>query len=503
MPKLLQQIMGALERGQRFVTRDVWRIGRPGEEVPHGLIIKQVRAAILLMQGMVEETFLLRASALTFATLLFIVPFLVFMFYFIQTFNLGDQVYERMDAELIQVVAWVRGVETGELEGETSVLGGEEKTEAKAEAKAEANNRRLQQQIVGAIFPIFSSDAHLADESVYQNPIKLVADLAQQGATNPQAITLTGLLFVLSTVFGFMRNVESAFNGIWGVRRTRSPFRTISDYMMVTLLLPFVAAVVLGVTAALENDYVAEILGPLAIGLRGAQFLMICLTFTMLYYFVPNARVRIRYALMGGLVAGALWVLCSWGYIKFQVGLTRYALFFSGFALFPLLLMWLFLSWLILLSGALLTFAYQNEKTFAMERFADDASYAYREALAVRIVLEMARRFRRGQAALSVAEAAGAWNVPTRLLNETLDCLAAAKLASECATEPVTYLPARSPDTTTLLDIAHAMREEGRDPSLLRQDHEYRSLYQSLEGADGDVLSATVTELVMRLDQDQ
>ena len=311
---------------------------------------------------------------------------------------------------------------------------------------------------------------------------------------------MAGLLFILSTVFGFMRNVESAFNRIWGVHRTRSHLRTLSDYLMITLLLPFVAAAVLGISAALESTFIRGLLGPFAMGIRGAQFLMICLTFSLLYWGVPNTRVRIPYAVLGGVVAGVLWILCSWAYVKFQFGLARYMLFFSTFALFPLLLMWIYASWLILLFGALLTFAYQNEKTFAMERLSDEATYAYREALAVRTVVEMARRFQHGLPGLSVREAAEAWNVPTRLLNDTFDCLTNAKLAVECATQPVTYHPARAPQTTRIIDVVRAVREEGRDPSLLREDTAYRPLYDALDRAETRYLESTVASLAGHLD---
>ncbi|MCC6142452.1 MAG: hypothetical protein IT368_01470, partial [Candidatus Hydrogenedentes bacterium] len=100
MRKFIGNIFEALERGHRFVTHDVWRIGKPGEELPRGFIIKNVRVVILVIWGIIEEQFLLRASALTFATLLFIVPFLTFMFFFIQAFNLGEGFYGYISSEV-------------------------------------------------------------------------------------------------------------------------------------------------------------------------------------------------------------------------------------------------------------------------------------------------------------------------------------------------------------------------------------------------------------------
>jgi membrane protein len=206
---------------------------------------------------------------------------------------------------------------------------------------------------------------------------------------------------------------------------------------------------------------------------------------------VPNTRVKFRYALLGGLVAGLLWVTMSWGYIKFQFGLAQYALFFSTFALFPLFLLWIYTSWLILLFGAVVAYAYQNEKTFAMERLAGEAPFAYREAVAVRTMIEICRRFTAGSAPLTVQEAAEAWNVPTRLLMELLDCLTLARLTTACA-DPVGWQPARAPENIRVRDVVMAMREQGQDPSLFRRDKSFLPLFTKLEAADAALLDANM-----------
>jgi membrane protein len=90
MRDLFQRSIGALQRGQRFVTHDVWHVGRPGEEIPHGFVIKHIRVVILLFKNVVQDDLLLRASALTFATTLALVPFLAIMFLVIQTFHLDE-----------------------------------------------------------------------------------------------------------------------------------------------------------------------------------------------------------------------------------------------------------------------------------------------------------------------------------------------------------------------------------------------------------------------------
>ena len=515
----IRRANAAWKRGKQFIRHDIWYIGKPGETIPSGFFIKQLRVGILLVRGLMEETLLLRASALTFTTLLFIVPFLVFMFSFIQTFHLGDQIYSKIsgwvDHRIEQVVDVVRGShEEKSAEENTPVTPSEEDEEVPEEdpmlTKAETpppdvetspdpasvttgstdSDKRLADDIMRTLLPSFTNgddDEDLAD------PVAFIVGLVEEKATDMKTLGLTGLMYVLITVLGLMRNVEWSFNKIWGVAETRNLLRSLSDYLMITLLLPIVAAGMLGITAALTTN---EMLGNFSIVLRGSQVLIISLTFSLLYYLVPNTTVQIRCALIGGLVAGIAWTLTAWAYVTFNVGLAKYTFFFSTLALFPMLLFWIYLSWLILLFGALVTFAYQNEKTFALERLSSKASYAYREAVAVRLMVEMARRFSDSEAAFSVGELAEAWNVPSRLIHEALEILVDARLVTVCSTKPATYQPSRATDKIHICDVIRALREHGEDPSELRDEATYRTLYEKLGKPDITCLNATVADIV-------
>jgi len=265
--------------------------------------------------------------------------------------------------------------------------------------------------------------------------------------------------------------------------------------MLLTFMLPFVAAFIMGISAALENSYVLEILGPAALLLRGAQFLVLSLSFTLVYFFVPNTKVQFRYALIGGLVAASLYMLNSWIYIKFQYGLINYTNFFFAFALFPVLLMYIYFSWLLLLFGALVSFAYQNEKTFALERLAAETTTAYKESLAVRTMLELSFRFKNSLEPLQIKEAAELWNVPTRLLQETLDILKDNRMVIATDSIPSSFHLARSAHSISVLEVVNAIRNTGRDPSLLREEADYKVVYEGLDTADPQVLTQSIQSL--------
>jgi membrane protein len=464
MMRFLQQIVDALERGRRFVAHDVWRIGLPGEEIPHGLIIKHIRVAILLVKGLVRDDLMLRASALTFATILAVVPFLAITFFLIQTFNVGESIAE-----------WL------------APIVGRPATDT---LSPDSQKNRF----IALLFQGFDQTAGSTGEPL-ANPVNLIVKYAERSA-NAGTLTLAGLIFVLTTVFGLMMNIENCFNRIWGVGRRRSWYRIFSDYVMILLLLPFLVAGVLSVTAILESTTISERLGPFAFGLSGVKYVVSWLVFAALYFLVPNTRVKFRYALPAGVIAGTGWCLVSLAYVRFQFGLPRYNILYSTFAQVPVLLMWLYLSWLILLVGAEITFAYQNEKTFAMERFAERASYAYREAVGLWAMTEICKRFDGGLSGLSVSAAAEAWNIPTRLLNETLRQLEEARLVVQSATNPPTYQPARSIDKITAAEVITCLHEAGQEPSALRQDTVFRRLVDKVRTCPGGPAACTIGDLI-------
>ena len=491
MSRLIQSLGDALGRGRRFVVHDAWRVGLPGEEIPHGLIIRHIRVAILLVKGVVRDALPLRASSLTFATILSIVPFFAIMFFMIQTFDLGESLGSL--GELLSPAAGGEGRSVS-----PAVPGVGETTSPAPPMTGEEKNRKLWEDFIGLVFRGFEqgSDTGAADTVV--NPVKAIVHYAERGS-NPRTLTLAGVVFVLTTVLGLMMNIETSFNTIWGIRNRRSWYRMLSDYIMVLILLPFLTAGVLSLTAILQSASVAERLGRFAVGLHGIQYAIAWVFFTALYFLVPNTRVRLRYALLAGIVAGTMWCLLSLAYVKFQFGLRNYNIVYATFAQVPLLLMWVYCSWLVLLFGAELTFAYQNEKTFAMERLAEGASHAYREAVGLWAMIELGKRFDAGLPGLSAEASAERWNVPLRLLNDTLRQLEEARLVVQCASNPPTYLPARSLEKIAVADILTCLRESGRDPSGLRRHNAFRNLLTSLEAGSKSAGSRTIADIIREM----
>ncbi len=532
----IRNFFEALRRGHRFATHDIWRIGRPGEKIPRGFIIKQIRVAILLVSNVVHGTLMLRAAALTFATLLAIVPCLAILFYMIQTFGLDEAIFEAAKVKVNLAVESAAELlaksddadsapDAGGVDSDDPEAGLEPGAEVETLEEGSPDTASVEDPLPDASPPAPSAnpqDAHDAasleirmllrqifvptssgSDEDYVDPVEelfgLADTLADEAANNPGALLVSGFILFFTTVLGLMRNIETSFNHIWGLSRTRSWFRMIGDYMLITILLPFVGAAVLGVSAALQSETVSDSLGALSSLLWMLQYAMVCLVFSALYFVVPNTKVRASCALLGGVVAGCLWLFLAWGYVEFQFGITRNVVVYATFAQIPLLLMWIYSSWIILLFGCEVSYAYQNEETFAMERFAGEATYAYRETLGLRAMLDIGLRFDEGRPGLDPESAAKELNVPHRLLTETLDHLEKAGLVAACATDPVTYQPAKALGKLTVGEIVTALREVGRDPSLLREDETYRPLLDGVRAGSLAESDATIANLIARL----
>lgn len=537
MNQRIRNLKDQFRRARHFVMQDIWRIGKPGEEIPSGLLIKQVRVLFLLLTKLLDGHLMLRASALTFATLLSIVPILAVIFYIIQTFNLGEEVYANIQTKLENAI--VASAEKMPGLGTHKVDDSEEDSPDALEAVGEDDSIPEDSAVPEEVTPDTEEDTTsventeedanappkneenqaLQDRFILQfsqgvgqqnddmeNPVEWLVDLsntlvslADEAAQNKAAFGISTIVLILTTVFGLMKNIEKSFNSVWGVRRTRSWYRMMSDYLVITIALPFVMAGVLGVSAALQSERVLVALGPMAMLVQSSQFFLIVLVFTGLYYVVPNTRVRLGYALFGGIMSGTLWILLTWFYIHFQVGLAKYQAVLSVFAQFPMLLMWIYSSWAILLFGSEITYAYQNEKTFAMERFADQASFAYRAALGLRAIIEVGSRFQHNEGPLHIESAALEWNVPSRLLTQILEQLEESGFITECATDPISYQPARPLDRIRAGDILQSLHERGEDPSLLLQDDAYRDIFEEYLNPSNGIHATTIADMIVRV----
>jgi len=274
-----------------------------------------------------------------------------------------------------------------------------------------------------------------------------------------------GFAMLFYTVVSLMQKIERAFNHTWHITRERSLGEQFRDYLSVILIGPILVLTAVGIMASLMNTAVVEMLSaiqPFGILIKStvklAPFVMIVGAFTFIYMFIPNTRVNLRAALIGGLVAGVLWNWTGWIFASFVVNSAQYAAIYSTFATLILFLIWLYLGWLILLIGASIAFHNQHPEYVTATRRELRLSNRVREKLALLIAYMISRRFYRqgpNWTADALAQRLGAPMDATELVLSSLERVG---ILARTIGEPAAYLPARPLENTLIADVLHAVR---------------------------------------------
>lgn len=298
--------------------------------------LKIVRVGLLAIREFFDDRVTLRASAMTFYSLLSLVP--------IAAFALGLAGLAQLDTDLVQ-----------------------------------------------AVYSAFPQQRVVIDQV-----LALSRSLLE--LTHTRLIALSALVVGGGSILKVLMHMDRSFSDIWGIHRLRSWWRRIIDYIALLLILPAFLLVSSGVTLFLsqelswieaQNSFLSH-LGPLITALiLFLPFFLVAALFTFLYLFVPNTRVRFLSALVGGLTAGLFYQVVQWGYIRFQKTVSHYDIVYGGLAALPLLLIWIELSWLILLVGAEISFAYQNTERYEFAKEAKRISRRMERLLTIYLLSEL------------------------------------------------------------------------------------------------------------------
>ena len=282
------------------------------------------------------------------------------------------------------------------------------------------------------------------------------------------ALGSVGFITLFFTVVSLMGTIEESFNHIWRVKAPRKLARRVSDYLSAILVGPVLVFAAVTITATLQNNAIVHAFMSLqALGtvilvlLRLVPYLTLWGAFTFVYVFIPNTRVKIRSAAVGGLVAALLWQSVGWGFAVFVASSTRYYVIYSSFAILLLFLLWLHIGWVIVLLGAQVSYAHQHVRYFQGERDLLAQSPAGREKLALHMMLLIGRNFYHGLDPLDVSELAARLRLPAGITKELLDMFTQTKLVLPLADEE-TFVLGRDPETISIKEILDCVRNAGR-----------------------------------------
>lgn len=389
-----------LKRVRTFLRDELWRFDplRPAERT----LVRSLQFAMMVGEGFVRDQLLLRASALTYFSVLAIVPLL-------------------------------------------------------AIASAVVTALGVTENVVG---PIIDQFAVVVPEAAEQlRGVLASTDLGALGAVGALALLLT-------TVLG-ISNVERALNHIWGVRHERPLSRRVPDYLAVLIVGPVLMGVGLSLATTVKSQWVVQKLleepifrSAFELGLRELPTVLLAGGFCFLYWFMPNTRVRFLAALLGGVFSALAVNAVLAGYVGLSVGVARAQALYGVFAQLPLFFVWIYFFWAIALLGAEISFAVQNLSLYRREVRDAQRSPADREALGLRVAVEVAGQFRRGDAPLDTQALSEALDAPVRGVRDVSARLVdAGVLARQALGDGGEALGmARSPASVQVLDVLDAMR---------------------------------------------
>lgn len=319
-----------------------------------------------------------------------------------------------------------------------------------------------------------------------------------------------GLVFLLYTVVSLTQKVESSFNFVWQVERLRALAQRFSSYLTVILVGPVLMFTALGVTATVMNTSLVQYLisvKPLGevivLGSRLIPYLLVIAAFTFIYMFIPNTRVKLLPAVVGGVVAGVLWQTSGWAFAAFVATSTNYAAIYSGFAILILLLIWLYLSWMILLLGAQVAFYVQHPQYVTREPVRFDLSNRLRERLALQLMFMVADHHLNGREPWTLDAFAQHLGLPMQPVNQVLRLMINTGFVAETNEEPPAYLPRRDIETIALADLLEVVRSAGESrlltvKSLPHQDQVEDAMESVRRAVQQQLGARTLRDLVVQ-----
>ena len=325
---------------------------------------------------------------------------------------------------------------------------------------------------------------HTFDEQ--QAVVGKLADFAEQSLSQggEGVILGTGLLLLLWAGYRVLSHLELTMNRIWEVKGARSFARRFSDYMALFFICPIFVLVSVSLTAYFsteihtlaESQSIFRLVVPL---LNLIPFVLLWILFTFLYIFVPSVRVNFMAAFWAGFITSAIYQMIQWGYIYFQVGVASYSAVYGTLAALPLFLIWLYISWLIVLMGAKMTFAFQNVNAYEFITKDVHLSHHFRHILCLRITQMVVSRFEQGKPPPTAIELSNALIIPLPLVNRlTLHLIDSNVLSDVRRGRGQTYgfQPATSTEKLTIKDVLDMISRKGEEIPLPEGDDVERIL---------------------------
>lgn len=452
-----------------------------------------------------------RASALAYSTLLALIPTLAIAMSIASTFlkNQGEAGIEKFIVRFVDSITPPAPLSTNLEQSVTNSA--EPASPANAGTTADLTNAP------GTDFGL-ANNAESPSASAAETDAKAatarrtMARKINEFIQNTQSGTLgvTGTLVLIFVAISMLSRIETTFNDIWGVARGRSWFMRIVLYWGVITLAPILVAVAVGLATGPHLDATKSLVGHLpyvgsflfGLGLQLLPILLLCLSFGAFYKLIPNTRVDWGAALVGGLAGGLLIHANNAVSVLYVSRVVSNSRIYGGLGLVPVLMIGLYFSWLLLLFGAQVAYAFQNRSAYLEEKQVESINQRGREFVALRLMTLIGQRYLEGEPPAGIGRMSEQLGVPTRLVRQIMQTLAGARLVAETAGVDPGYLPVRPMERITCHDILQALRSSHGQELSTRDEPARAEVYgefQRIQEAERQAASAvTMLALVHR-----
>jgi membrane protein len=405
---------------QKFIEEDIWRMRKDNTNIRQFWLIRTVRIFVIAVKRFLTDDCMVKASALTYYSLLSVVPVVALAFAIAKGFGFRDTLEEQLHQRLVgheEVVQWVQDFALSYLDN-----------------------------------------------------------------TKGGMIAGVGVVILLFSVIKILSDIESSFNDIWGVKKARSMVRKFSDYisfmLVSTVLLVVSSSFMVFITSSIEVFDLGRIATPIITW--ASPYLLIWVVFTLMFMLMPNTKVQLTSAIFGGIIAGSLFLLLQFAYITFQVGMSKYNAIYGSFAALPLFLIWMNSSWLIVLLGAELSYAHQNEKSYEFETDSLKISDDYRRLVSLLVVKYVVDNFKNELPAPSMSDLSVSLKLPIRLVSELVRKLEVAGILVEVkfqdSEQEAGFAPAFDIDKMTITCVVDKLEKFGTSDFHFEETEDYIKL---------------------------
>ncbi len=394
----------------RFLKHDIWSYTNEDVRGTYRWLMNIFKAVYLSIRFFMAHRIMERASALTYYTLLALVP----------------------------TVALILGIGRG--------FG-------------------MQEMLMKVLHDTFPGQAEVIDY------ISNFAEQYLERATSSVVIGI-GVILLLWVIYSLIGNIEDVFNGIWQVKSGRSTIRKITDYLSIIFLVPMILIISSGTQLFLQTYIMTDMYNyvlskPLLLLLRWIPYTFTILILTFVYIVIPNCKVRFLNAFAAALIAGSVFILFQWLYINGQIWVSKYNAIYGSFAALPLLLLWIQMSWIICLYGAELSYASQNIQNYNFENVEEKLSRQDRDFLLTIIAGVIYNKFANGEPAPTTEEVGQELKLPAHLTGSLVSQLADLKVIHlsypDDKHKPNVWLPGKETDKLTIAALFDLLAATGEN----------------------------------------